>query len=270
MQKGTVRHTGFEFDFDAEGDPYGEAMWEGLLAGGYESTTLGFMLSHLSSKTLLVDVGAASGVFSLLAASLGSKVIAIEADPNWFRLLEKNVRLNKFTEVVNLQEVAVSGQRVLAEPSQRVRGQVLHHSVMSDQALKSTPPKLDSLRRIIEVQGQGGKQLVVKIDIEGAEFAILKDSVEADYLISNRAILFVSFHPGFHYNRVSTNNLVWLLNAIYSRFRGLVDCATVFTKLQGHKSCQLPNGRRVKRKLDFLALTFFGAHDFVFDFAKDK
>lgn len=114
------------------------------------------------------------------------------------------------------------------------------------------------------------KQIVVKMDIEGAEFAILRDTRDASAFARKEAVLFVSLHPGFPYNRVTRTKAAWLVNAIYSRLRGLAHCYAIFKKLTRHGTCRLPNGRRTSKSLDFVILTFFGAHDFVFDFRLEK
>ena len=263
-----LSHSGFSFTYEAEGDPYGLAMWHGLTTGGYESTTLGFMLSKITSESCLVDVGAASGIFTLLAGSLGADVIAIEAHPNWFRLLNRNLALNEFTGVIRPVNVAVTGRRRL-DSSPRPDGGILHHTVISDEELSGTNLRLSSLASCIEKNLRTGKEIVVKMDIEGAEFAILMDDHEANFLKQSKASLFVSLHPGFPYNKNTSNKLKWLVNAIYSRGRGILDCAKVYKNLDGRGHCRLPNGRPIRRRYEFIALTFFGAHDFIFDFNRD-
>src|SRR5438876_3842689 len=55
---------------------------------------------QVAAGDVVVDVGAHIGRYALRAASKASKVIAVEPDPSNFRLLERNVRLNGFSNVV--------------------------------------------------------------------------------------------------------------------------------------------------------------------------
>src|SRR2546426_2798481 len=55
---------------------------------------------QVAAGDVVVDVGAHIGRYALRAATKASKVIAIEPDPSNFILLEQNVRLNGFSNVV--------------------------------------------------------------------------------------------------------------------------------------------------------------------------
>src|SRR2546425_3546132 len=55
---------------------------------------------QVAAGDVVVDVGAHIGRYALRAATKASKVIAVEPDPSNFRLLERNVRLNGFSNVV--------------------------------------------------------------------------------------------------------------------------------------------------------------------------
>jgi len=261
----SISFRGFQFSYDAEGDPYGEAMWSGLLNGVYESTTLGFLISSLKANRVFVDVGAASGLFTLLAGALGSKVIAIEAHPQWYSLLVRNLSLNDFGSQVTALNVAVTSTRLAKLEPNNLDSKILSVSVMDSKTFNDSRPRVDSLAGILRGNLTDSGPIIVKMDIEGAEFEILKDKESCSVLREYRALLFLSLHPGFPYNKKTSNFVSWLLNATYSRFRGLLDSHRIFIQLDGRRTCRLPNGRRITRKSDFLALTFFGAHDFIFD-----
>src|SRR2546426_8209273 len=55
---------------------------------------------QVAAGDVVVDVGAHIGRYALRAATKASKVIAVEPDPSNFSLLERNVRLNGFSNVV--------------------------------------------------------------------------------------------------------------------------------------------------------------------------
>src|SRR5437899_3495658 len=58
---------------------------------------------------VVVDVGAHIGRYALKAATKASTVIAVEPDPSNFRLLERNVRLNGFSNVDLVPQALSSG-----------------------------------------------------------------------------------------------------------------------------------------------------------------
>src|SRR5438309_6727367 len=55
---------------------------------------------QVAAGDVVVDVGAHIGRYALRAAARASRVIAVEPDPSNFSLLERNVRLNGFSNVV--------------------------------------------------------------------------------------------------------------------------------------------------------------------------
>lgn len=71
--------------------------WEGLY-GGWESSTL-FIFSNLSQLLdgAKIDVGANSGIYTLIAAgcSATGSVIAFEPHPKFYEILESNIKLNE-------------------------------------------------------------------------------------------------------------------------------------------------------------------------------
>jgi len=91
--------------FLGEGDPLNisiEGVWE-------ESSTKIFKNS-INEGDIVVDVGASIGYFTLLAAKLvgnKGKVFAFEPGPENFKILKKNVEVNKYDNVI-LEQKSVS------------------------------------------------------------------------------------------------------------------------------------------------------------------
>lgn len=77
--------------------------------GNWETKTTEFIQKHLKKGQTFVDVGAQAGYFTLLAAQLGAKVEAFEPSSGNFRLLEKNVKLNKCKNV-KLHKMALASE----------------------------------------------------------------------------------------------------------------------------------------------------------------
>src|SRR5688572_26723120 len=130
---------------------------------------------------IVVDVGAHIGKYSIIASKMvGSKgkVIAIEAHPDNCDILKENIALNKLSNVIVLNCAAHSTETVvkLYEPGQE-DGFTIYNTIMTDRLslnkqryIEVKANTLDSL--LLE---KGIKQVNwIKIDVEGAEFEVLK------------------------------------------------------------------------------------------------
>jgi FkbM family methyltransferase len=80
-----------------------DAEWNFLQGIGKEDITANYIKPLLHPGSTFVDVGANVGYFTLLAASLGARVVAYEPTPSVFARLRENVDLNGFehAELVN-------------------------------------------------------------------------------------------------------------------------------------------------------------------------
>jgi FkbM family methyltransferase len=138
----------------------------------------------LNKREVFVDVGANVGAHSLRVAynyaHMGVRVIAIEAEPEAYKTLVGNIKLNNLTNIDAIN-VAVSdhkGSAVLHERSyDGVRVGTGSHSIMSELVLgsfnfsngKTLQIECDILDNIISSH----RADVMKIDIEGAEIKAL-------------------------------------------------------------------------------------------------
>ena len=68
--------------------------------GMLEYEDMEFVLQMLGKGDLFLDVGANIGAYSVLAATTGADVIAIEPIPSTFETLKNNIFLNRFCDVV--------------------------------------------------------------------------------------------------------------------------------------------------------------------------
>jgi len=122
---------------------------------------------------LILDVGAGVGDWAVFAASKfpGAKIVAIEPNPDQYRLLQLNIKLNQVKNIIayNLA-VGTKKNYYLSVPSSSV-----HASTM----------KIDKPGKRMTVAGRrldsfiAGPVDLVKIDCEGAEIDILK-SISAE------------------------------------------------------------------------------------------
>jgi FkbM family methyltransferase len=141
----------------------------------------------------VVDIGAHMGRYTITSSkSVGAsgKVIAIEADPYTFRILQHNLRLNKLTNVTTLNWAVYSkkARLKLYRPDEYL-GSTGHRSLMTNYPDFPAPKdhKVNETR-YIEVEADILDNLLksrginevnwIKIDVEGAEYEVLKGAKE--------------------------------------------------------------------------------------------
>jgi FkbM family methyltransferase len=133
---------------------------------------------------LFVDIGASAGSYSLWAADLGAKVVAVEPNPSARALLRENEQLNGYRfEIID----AALGQEC---GTTRFTDQLgtSNHVTRSDQGMQVTLRTLDDLigdRRVagVKVDVEGAERLV----LEGAETALREHRIAVLQLEWNRA-----------------------------------------------------------------------------------
>ncbi len=147
----------------------------------------------------VVDVGAHIGLYSLIAAKrVGSsgKVIAIEPDPENFRILKKNISLNQLTNVEPLECAVYSAKEKLKLFLPELdQGRTIFNTVMQDRAGMSSnflEVEANTLDNILSEYSMH-RVNYLKIDVEGAELEVLKGAVNT--LSSNKDItLIIEIH----------------------------------------------------------------------------
>src|SRR5919112_1463092 len=140
------------------------------------------IIEHFTPRQgdVVVDIGAHMGRYTIIAAKrVGTKgkVMAIEANPSNFEMLNRNIKLNQLTNIISLNNAVYSKETKikLYLPGEEL-GHTIYNTVMSDRAknedkfVEVSANTLDyflQLKGIMEVNW-------VKIDVEGAEFEVLK------------------------------------------------------------------------------------------------
>jgi FkbM family methyltransferase len=143
-----------------------------------------------SANMFLLDIGAHFGVFSLAAAHLGGKAIAIDPSPMAARMIARQARLNHLTEKIRIIRAAVSSEAGDVD--------MLSAGVFSDGYFKISHGR--AKRELTRTQGTTIDQLVgqygvpthIKIDAEGHEAAIIRGGRAT--LGQHSPILFLELH----------------------------------------------------------------------------
>jgi FkbM family methyltransferase len=151
----------------------------GSIAGGnLESAVQEAMVRHLGRGEVFYDIGANLGFFSLLAAHLSGlhegRVYAFEAAPDNAEAVRRNAELNLIPNVVVIA-------KAVAARAGRGRLQVVDDQSWSKLAEYGDHPYTE---RVIDVElvaiddlvrgGELAPPALVKIDVEGAEIAVLE------------------------------------------------------------------------------------------------
>jgi FkbM family methyltransferase len=133
--------------------------------------------------SVFVDVGANFGYFTcLLAARLGrtpgSRVIAVEPNPDLLRLLHANVGINWSGAPVRIEPVAVgetAGDMVLSIADDRAANGTLAPIVAAGREVRTHPVTVTRLDDLLRDEPRID---LIKIDVEGFEPAVLRGAVE--------------------------------------------------------------------------------------------
>ena len=171
----------------------------------HEKETTELFKNEVKEGNIVIDMGANIGYFSLLAAKLvgkKGKVYSFEPEPRNFSYLNKNIELNKYTNVSAFQ-------KAVSDKPGSVKLYICpydtgHHTINQFEGIEKYNPKLSGLKKdFVEVESivldhflsqQKQKIDVIKMDIEGAEFLALSGM---DRIIkeNNNLKMFIEFFP---------------------------------------------------------------------------
>lgn len=151
------------------------------------------IVKELKTNDTFWDVGANIGFYSLLAASYPEvNVIAFEPNPFTFKILQKNIEHNN-RDNIRILNVALSESEGMAKFDTMAPHDTTGESHLTDEASNFT----------IEVTTRRGDKLiecenipkpdVMKIDVEGAEYLVIKGMGNA---LSHCRLLFCEVHSG--------------------------------------------------------------------------
>lgn len=165
-----------------------------MAKGGWEDETTRLFKSVAKKGDVVVDLGANIGYYTLLAARIigsNGRVYAFEPDPSNYKLLTYNIKLNNFLNVI-AEEKAVSDKTGTLNLYRNAQDMGAH-----------TIYEADEYKNIITVEsvtmdgyfkGRECPINIVKMDVEGAELAVLKGM--DNILKGNRDLkIFAEFHP---------------------------------------------------------------------------
>ncbi|KKD39569.1 FkbM family methyltransferase [Limnoraphis robusta] len=165
--------TGLKFNPDDSNRDYA--------TGAYELPIQTALAKYLKPNSVFYDIGANIGFFTVIAARLvgeSGQVYAFEPVPENADRIRQNAEINQFSHVT-VFEKAVSANPGTAELL------LAHHSGGATLSTAGTPPDLRGKMDVelvsiddLIAQGQIKPPSLVKIDVEGAEIAVLQGMVQ--------------------------------------------------------------------------------------------
>ena len=147
---------------------------------------------ELPSNPFIIDCGANIGLSVIYLKMLfpDSTIIAFEPDENNYQILQKNIDSFQLKNVDLRKEAVWIEDTVLSFSNTNTQMSKIADSKNGNNTIRVNAVRLKNLL---------GKEVdFLKIDIEGAEYAVLKDINES---LSNVKNLFVEYHGTFHQNK---------------------------------------------------------------------
>ncbi len=235
-----------DVQYEKEIGIYGTDFWNGIASGHYEKDTFDFLDERSrNGSRVLVDIGSATGCMVLYAASLGMHAIGTEPQNLVFEALRRNVTLNpELSGRISIHHALVGSSSGTKDQSskfftQGANGPLKREIVPTQVTLGSLLAPFDELDKVS-----------VKIDIEGAEYPLLRDKGTLKSLKEKKSTVYLSFHPGF--NRALGVNPNPIKLAIW-RFLTLIETISFVARLQKYSAISLLHS---KSKLGLTSVIF--------------
>jgi FkbM family methyltransferase len=144
-----------------------------MMAGTFEPQERATLQDRLASADLFVDIGAYYGYFTCMACSVGKRVIAVEPAAANLRYLCANLQINRWGAGVEIFPVGLADKPGLAPLYGAGTGASLVPGWGGASRLFQRTIPLSTLDILLGNRFHG-QRLVIKMDVEGAEYAALQ------------------------------------------------------------------------------------------------
>lgn len=143
----------------------------------HESFELDEFRSCLPDVDAVIDVGANSGIFSLLSAEAGKLVYAFEPLAENLNVFFGNLAANGLDGVVEVFPIAASDRTGVAKFYGRGQGASLIEGWAGQPEYDFVMSPTNTLDRLLSARLEG-QRVALKIDVEGAEFFVLQGATK--------------------------------------------------------------------------------------------
>tara|TARA_B110001450_G_C17548244_1_gene451505 strand:- start:50 stop:964 length:915 start_codon:yes stop_codon:yes gene_type:complete len=176
------------------GDTISNDIYYSGIFGNYEGHSLKLWnrLCLSVDESVVMDIGAYSGIYSLVAASAnqGIEIHAFEPHPNTFKILTNNIALNSFKNIFlnNYALAEIDGDILFYNSLGKAPSgfsAVNHRNINKNSTTKICNGR--DVLKILNTDLKGKRISLIKIDIERAELPLLR--IMIDRIIHDRTIV---------------------------------------------------------------------------------
>ncbi|GAX85607.1 hypothetical protein CEUSTIGMA_g13022.t1 [Chlamydomonas eustigma] len=174
-------------------------------------------------RALFVDVGGNFGWFSILAASMGCRVIVFEPVPQFRAFLEYNVLLNGLQHLVDIVESVVSHKTggpelKLVVPSKGIWGTAGIDGLNIDVSINSDNEEI-LVKSVTLDEVVSEDVLLLKVDVEGWEWSVIKgaETLLAKYNVEN---VVMEYSPGVGERSQRFDDMLSTINMLIDLVKG--------------------------------------------------
>jgi len=167
--------------------------------GIHEENETNLVKSKIKEGEIVVDIGANIGYYTLIFAKLvgtSGKVFAIEPEPHNFQLLQKNLKANSY------QNVTIE-KKVISDKNGKMKFYISESNVGEHSIFPLTRDhksfidvETETLDDYFHKKGIDKKISFVKIDVEGAEVAVLRGM--SCILANENLKILIEYSPNFY------------------------------------------------------------------------
>jgi FkbM family methyltransferase len=218
---------------------YDKKFWNRASKGEWEKETFDFIKSQRGDHDVFIDLGASTGIFSLFAAKLGYEVHAYEPFLENALAFKAIILANKESNKhINVKRVAVGNYSGITPKEIASARDVITDISFTGFSKLQARKELQIVSFKDEVTFwkslQGRK--IIKFDIEGTEYSILKNRESVESLRGLKTKILLAFHPGGYrtHHFIYRNSLPILRYFTYKIFQmyNLYDAIIVWRNLK--------------------------------------
>jgi FkbM family methyltransferase len=147
-------------------------------------------IAHCNSKMFLFDIGAHYGLFSLAAAGLQAKAVAVDPSAEAVRMITRQVDLNHEQRMIRVVHAAVSGSKGSLKMLDSGAFSAGYFRLAAGRSARELTEI--SATTIDEMTAEFGAPTHIKIDVEGHEAAVIRGGCET--LQRYSPLLFLELH----------------------------------------------------------------------------
>ena len=150
-----------------------------LLFSHQEPREYEWLSTVLHEGDIFIDVGANVGGYSVRACKMGAQVIAVEPDPDNYRVLKINLKLNQFFDAQVLNIAAGRREEVL-ELYEGSKGAPVGYSLLQAGSGGKVKCSVDVKPLDVAILPllDNGRVDLLKIDVEGVEVDVIKGALD--------------------------------------------------------------------------------------------